>query len=617
MTHVEWQESLLSKFEGRVSLKSGGYNVRCPAHKDTTPSLHIMFTEDKALLKCYAGCSFENILGYAGLSPSDVFFSQNGQPKAPSAVKKEKTPGHEREKPAFVDIDFDHPTKIYSYTDEDGVELYQKCRYEVARNGQRLDKKTFRQRCQIQGKWSYSLKDIRRVPYNFPALFAEPYMIYDCEGEKDADNLIELGVTATSTDKDVFAELSGFCQGKGVVICEDHDDPGKKKAEEKAKAYWDAGAEFIKILSFPEMPEHADVSDWLADGHDIFDLQIRIQDLLSYNPLQDVIVNFFYEVRPRLPLIEIFGRNALTSGNIGGITAGIGVGKSHFFEIIISSAILPGCEPESFVETHIAEGERIALLDTEQPAEECWYLLDRAWRRTGQRPDTRTADKSEFKKLTVFSLLSSDLASRRETLKAVFLRPEYKLILLDGLLDFIANPNDPEESATFITWLHSMAAKYDKGVFCVLHGNRNDLTGKGKGWVGDLFQRKAVCFLMLRKHKVNQGIRVVTTDFDNVKFRKGDDTGINIAMQWDPDFNGFRCIPYIAEDDESKFSAETILARCFLGAPYLSKKDLAREYMRYSRKGKTTAYKHIDESLGFCLEKVNIQGKPMYAFKHS
>lgn len=609
-SYVEWQDSFLQHFENPKKGKDG-YNVLCPAHKDQNPSLHITFKDEKALLKCYAGCPFDRILNAAGLTPYDTFYHPNGDR---SATTQEPTKNPKR---SFIEIDFNHPTKIYSYTDELGNELYQNCRYETDRQGRKLEKKTFRHRHKKKDEWAYSLDKIRRVPYKLPLLITEPNIIYDCEGEKDAENLIELGVTATSTIKEAYAELKTFCVGKIIIVCVDNDEPGEKKAEEKANAYWNAGASAIKLLKFPELPEKADVSDWLAEGHDIFDLQIRIQDIPLYNPLLPITVDFFHEVTPRKPLIEIDGRNALPSGNIGGLVAGIGVGKSHFLEIIISSAIMPCCEPESFLDVSLQDGERIALLDTEQTEDDCKQALERIWKRTGQRAETRTDDKREFKKLSILSLLALELAERREKLSMVLARPEFKLICLDGMLDFVGNPNDPAESAQFITWLHTMAARYDKGVFCILHGNRNDVTGKGKGWVGDLFQRKATCFLMLRKHKIDPTIRVVTTDFDNVKFRKGDDTGLNVAMQWDLDLHGFRCIPYIEETDNKKFSREAIFRKCFQDRYQLMKKELTALYMRYSGKSQPTAYKHIDAAIGYEIERVSVNGTPMYVLKNS
>lgn len=601
----EWRQNLLARFPD--AKKSGkGYKALCPAHEDKSPSLTIYFTESaeggKAHIKCRAGCEWSAVLAAAGIEKKELFFHPNGgRPQfKPKTIPKETK--------AFLDIDFDHPTKTYSYTDETGNELYQNCRYETDKHGNRLTKKKFRQRHKVQDKWAYSLNGLRRVPYNFPKLIEEPNIIFDCEGEKDAETLIKLGITATSTLKEAHGEFHKYCIGKGIIVCEDNDEPGRKKAQEKANAYWKAGAEFVKIFSFKKCKEGYDITDLVNEGYDVYDVNAMAFDLPIYNPLQNITIGFLREVTPRKPLLKIDNRNALPTGNLGGIVAGIGVGKSHFCEIIASSAIRPGCEPDSRIEVSLQEHERIAILDTEQPGDDCKEILYRIFRRTGQKPDDLTPDKNEFKRLSVISFIELEPSERREKLEMIIKRPEYKLIIIDGLLDMGGNPNDPVEAATLILWLHSMAAKHDKGIFCVLHGNRNDPTGKGKGWFGDVFQRKATCFLMVRKHKIDPTIRVITTDFDNVKFRHADDTGLNIAMQWDTDLEGFRCIPY-PEEDEGKMTPQMVFEQCFKQAKMvrMKKKQLVTWYCQITGKATQTAYREIDKAVGIFLEKEKLQ----------
>ena len=45
---------------GRMT-ESGGM-VRCPAHDDTTPSLHVTAGEGRVLVHCHAGCTQEAVL---------------------------------------------------------------------------------------------------------------------------------------------------------------------------------------------------------------------------------------------------------------------------------------------------------------------------------------------------------------------------------------------------------------------------------------------------------------------------------------------------------------------------------------------------------------------------
>jgi hypothetical protein len=47
--------------------------ARCPAHDDQRPSLSICVTDDRLLLKCWAGCRVEDICGTVGIGLADLF----------------------------------------------------------------------------------------------------------------------------------------------------------------------------------------------------------------------------------------------------------------------------------------------------------------------------------------------------------------------------------------------------------------------------------------------------------------------------------------------------------------------------------------------------------------
>src|SRR5262249_32786420 len=55
-----------------------GWTARCPAHDDQRNSLSIHHRDGRWLLKCHAGCGFEEIIGALGMSAID-FFDEPGQ----------------------------------------------------------------------------------------------------------------------------------------------------------------------------------------------------------------------------------------------------------------------------------------------------------------------------------------------------------------------------------------------------------------------------------------------------------------------------------------------------------------------------------------------------------
>ncbi len=66
-------ETILGKLE-RVRRSGGGWTARCPAHEDKQNSLSVGMGEDgRVLLKCFAGCEVEAIVGRLGLTMQDLF----------------------------------------------------------------------------------------------------------------------------------------------------------------------------------------------------------------------------------------------------------------------------------------------------------------------------------------------------------------------------------------------------------------------------------------------------------------------------------------------------------------------------------------------------------------
>ena len=92
------------------------------------------------------------------------------------------------------------------------------------------------------------------------------------EGEKDADALAALGLSATCSPDGAGpgkwkAAYSKWFAGKTVYILQDNDAVGKAYAKEEAAAVSEV-AKQVKVLDlcaiWAELPEHGDVSDLIA-----------------------------------------------------------------------------------------------------------------------------------------------------------------------------------------------------------------------------------------------------------------------------------------------------------------------------------------------------------------
>ena len=143
----------------------------CPAHDDHTPSLSITPAADKVLVYCHAQCPLDAILAALGLTRRDLFV-HDAAPRN----------GHRR------------IVTTYDYVDADGVLVHQTVR---------LTPKAFRQRRPdpvTPGAWIWNLDGVEPVLYHLPQVIEaiqRGETIYVVEGEKDAEALQALGLTAT------------------------------------------------------------------------------------------------------------------------------------------------------------------------------------------------------------------------------------------------------------------------------------------------------------------------------------------------------------------------------------------------------------------------------------
>lgn len=70
-------ENILSRLE-KVKGRNGAYTACCPAHGDKSPSLAIRELEDgRILMKCFANCSIQEIMGAIGMDIGDLFPNVN------------------------------------------------------------------------------------------------------------------------------------------------------------------------------------------------------------------------------------------------------------------------------------------------------------------------------------------------------------------------------------------------------------------------------------------------------------------------------------------------------------------------------------------------------------
>jgi RecA-family ATPase len=176
----------------------------------------------------------------------------------------------------------DTPSRViatYPYVGADGELLY-----EV----QRMEPKSFRQRRPLAGGgYAWNLGDMQPVLYRLPELLKFPdATVFLCEGEKDADRVASLDLTATTISGSTTwtPELAEPLRGRDVIILVDNDTPGTAKAEKAARALHGVAAS-VRLLLLPDLPSGGDISDYLDAGNSKEKLEQHCLSAPLFNPL--------------------------------------------------------------------------------------------------------------------------------------------------------------------------------------------------------------------------------------------------------------------------------------------------------------------------------------------
>ena len=388
----------------------------------------------------------------------------------------------------------------YDYTDADGKLLYQVCR---------LEPKDFRQRRPDgTGKWVWKLED-RRVLYRLPELLKYPdATVFVTEGEKDADNIVALDLCATTVATGKWTdECVKALAGRDVVILEDNDDAGCKKAHEATTALHGT-AKTIRVVSLPGLPDKGDVSDWLeADPNNAkkfvdvcFNVPEWVPNLIpphaevaeEVQPTHQRPSNEA-EFRAPLPFIKIIDwqdqpvperewtvRDRIPANNVTLLSGEGSVGKS-ILSLQLATAVVLG---RDWLGTLPEPGAALVIC-CEDDANELWRRLDLIAQHYG-------VTFAEFKDMYLLALAGGDtlmaVPDRNGIIKITKLFERFhkaacdiqpKLIVLDNAADIYGgSENDRAQVRQFIGILRGVAISAGAGVLLTSHPS---LTGISTG----------------------------------------------------------------------------------------------------------------------------------------
>jgi len=273
----------------------------CPAHhdgqgkNDQSPSVEL--SVDKILLHCFAGCKTTEIVKSLDLKMSDLFIGEKKKP--------------ENNKPAATSRARKKIDKVYQYFNAGNVLVFEVVRF--------IPKSFSQRRPDGNGGYIYDLAGVERVIYRLPQVLAGIIAgdtIYHCEGEKDVDNLVNLGFNATTSPMGAGnwkASYAQYYQGaRQVMIIPDKDSPGRAYAREVAMDIYPI-VQAVKILELPG-DNVKDASDWIEGGGTAAQLHDFVEASKAYTPPSDMSGQIDYQVIGKLLKNESDGNYVIIEG---------------------------------------------------------------------------------------------------------------------------------------------------------------------------------------------------------------------------------------------------------------------------------------------------------------
>jgi hypothetical protein len=278
MTPTQRVLTALQEHNCDPTCSGNGWLSRCPAHDDQHASLSIAEGDDgRALVKCHAHCTFNDICAAVGLKASDLFREQIAltSTNPPDARKKQglggQSNGNAVRKPfttaaaAVAELERQHGelSAMWTYQNASGEPVGVIVRWDLP-NGAKEIRPVSR-----EGDRFYIAGMSEPRPLYGLAELDGANSVYVVEGEKAADAARAIGLIATtsahgsqSARKTDWTALAG----KSVVILPDNDSAGEEYASEVRSILMELKPmPMIKIVKLPGLNAKNDIVEWIGN----------------------------------------------------------------------------------------------------------------------------------------------------------------------------------------------------------------------------------------------------------------------------------------------------------------------------------------------------------------
>ena len=272
-------ELVRARLEG-VKPERGGVVALCPAHNDSHPSLRLSRGDDgRALLSCRAGCQTEAVVQALGLRMADLMPRdampppiQRPKPKPPEGEGFESARAAAQVYRRSVCRRDGEPLGAeaarWTYTNAAGEPVAVVLRWNNA-DGTKRD---IRPVSRFGARWHLRAPDEGRPLYRMDDLGGGG-PVFVTEGEKAADAVASLGVTATTSMGGAKAAAKSCWDslaGREVFVLPDADEAGEKYAEEVKRlceSLEPPARVFVLPLPALEPDSGEDAVEWIGRVH--------------------------------------------------------------------------------------------------------------------------------------------------------------------------------------------------------------------------------------------------------------------------------------------------------------------------------------------------------------
>jgi len=364
---------------------------------------------------------------------------------------------------------------VYEYRDERGVLVVKKKRFE---------NKSFEFGRDRDGLWIPGADGIAVPLYRADELAKADAEreVWIAEGEKDADRLRSLGILATTLPFGALAngqrlrpsDLGALRRFGHFVITEDNDPSGREHVAGWSAALRAMGITDVRAVTFRDLPDKGDVSDWLELGHTAEELIGLAEAAPQWKPPAAAAeaaggtrITRMSDVQPRR--LSWLWRHRIPRGMVTVLAGSGGLGKSTVLLDIVARVTTGQPMPDGWL--GLGEPTSVVIFTAEDALDSVVVprlLLAGADLARIVTVGVKVGEGDERSLMVT----PADLAH----LEAVVRAEGSKLIVFDPILSYVAadvNMHHAQDARRILAWLHRLAERLGVAVVGIHHWNKS------------------------------------------------------------------------------------------------------------------------------------------------